>query len=100
MFVVGMFRPNAEVAKVKTMIAPKHDDCVVRKFQTVELLDHFSDLGVDVADAGVVTMNQIAFQFVVTVGVGFGGNSSSCWGMGSEAGSYRSQCFCGALNGK
>jgi hypothetical protein len=48
-----VFGPDAEVAQVKSMISPYHDDGVAGQVEPIEFGDHFSDLGIHVAYAGI-----------------------------------------------
>ena len=60
--VVGRLAPDAHVAEMPAVIAPDNDDRVVANTRLLECLDHQSDLGVDVADAGQIGVLQCSGQ--------------------------------------
>ena len=65
LFVVGVFGPDPEVAEVKAVVTPQHDDGIVGEPECVEAVDHSTDLGIDITGAGVVTVHQLARDFLV-----------------------------------
>ena len=60
---------------MKSVISPYHDDGVAGQVEPIEFGDHFSDLGIHVAHAGIIAMHQLAFEFdgVVLVPAWHGG---------------------------
>ena len=54
-----MFVPIRVVAEVPTVIAPEDDDGIFGETEAVEFGEHFTDLGVGVTYAGLVTADQI-----------------------------------------
>ena len=50
--------PEAVIAELPAVIAPEHDDGVVREAFLVERIEHLADLRVGVADARVVAVTQ------------------------------------------
>ncbi len=46
------------------MVAPKDDDRVVRKLQSIEFVDYLSNLRVHIACARVLAMDQLPLQFM------------------------------------
>ena len=59
-----MFSPEAVFAEEESVIAPEHDDRVVGEAEFVEGVDDLADLGVDVADAGVVGVAGFGLEFL------------------------------------
>lgn len=53
---VGAFAPPTGVAERKAVIAPKDDDGVPLEFETPKGVEHPTDLGVDVAHAGIIAV--------------------------------------------
>lgn len=62
-FVVGVFAPVAEFAEVEAVVAPKDDDGVVGEAESVEGVEKLADEGIDVAHAGIVSVDEGAGFF-------------------------------------
>lgn len=59
-FHVAVLSPRGVLAKLPTVVAPEDDDGVAAQIEAVELVEHASDLGIAVADAGVVAVLELA----------------------------------------
>ena len=59
-----MFGPDPEVAEMKAVIAPEDHDGIVSQTESLKRVGHPPNLGVDVAGAGVVSVDEFAGQFV------------------------------------
>ena len=68
-FEEGAFLPNAEMlAEVVAMVAPQDDDGVVGELQTVERIEHATDLRINEGNAGAVGLQGLAAgEFVEAV---------------------------------
>ena len=62
LFVVRVFGPDAEIAKVPSVIAPQDDDGVLLEAQSLQRGGHATDLRIDVSRAGVVAVDQLPRQ--------------------------------------
>ena len=64
LFVVGVFAPHRVVAEVPAVVAPKHDDRLLGQGEPVQFIQHFSQLGIHVADRGVITVDEGALEIL------------------------------------
>ena len=60
----AVLAPECMLAQVPAVVAPKYDDCVVGQAEAVELVEQLADLGVGIAHAGVIAVNQIAGRII------------------------------------
>ena len=60
LFVVGVLGPDAVVAEVVAVVAPEDDDGVLGEAGAVEFVEDPADLGVHVAEGGVVAVDELA----------------------------------------
>ena len=56
----AVFAPHCVFPQIPSMIAPNHHDRILRDVVCFECVQEFANLGVGVAHAGVVTVNQLA----------------------------------------
>src|SRR3546814_9077362 len=63
LFHIGVLGPDAMIAEVIAMIAPQDDDGVVGKPFAFERLENLADLDIDVGNAGIIAVQQLALQF-------------------------------------
>src|SRR3546814_6454273 len=63
LFHIGVLVPDAMIAEVIAMIAPQYDDGVVGKPFAFERLENLADLDIDVGNAGIIAVQQLALQF-------------------------------------
>ena len=63
LLVVGVLCPDAVIAEMKAMVAPENNQSGISEYQSVELIDDLTDLSIDKAGAGIITLDQLAFQF-------------------------------------
>ena len=64
LFVVGVLAPHAVIAEMPAVVAPQHDDRVLRQTGLVESRDHSPQLGIHIADGGVVAVDQGTLRVV------------------------------------
>src|SRR3546814_11928261 len=63
LFHIGVLGPDAMVAEMIAMVAPQDDDGVVGKPFAFERFQHLADLDIDVGNAGIIAVQQLALQF-------------------------------------
>src|SRR3546814_12391411 len=54
--------PDAMIAEMIAMVAPQDDDRVVGKPFAFERLKHLADLDIDIGDAGIIAVQQLALE--------------------------------------
>ena len=59
---VGALVPRAVLAQLVPVVAPKDDDGVLAEVEAIELGENAADLGIRVADAGVVAVDGFALH--------------------------------------
>src|SRR5690606_15434116 len=60
---IGVLGPDAMIAEMIAMIAPQDDDRIIRKPFAFERLQHLADLDVDIGNAGIIAVQQLALEF-------------------------------------